>query len=211
MAREGADGSRSGTASTAAGNGTGTGTGSGSGAARRTSDAPPATLGSGGPGGIPGLTGTGSSAVQGLGFGLPAGGSTPGGPPPGGGLTMAGPSGLAGQGVTPGGSETRIDLVVDCGPEGVTVQPGGYRLSRQALESGDLLVRRLEAVAALERARKPGETTKPCLHFHVRPGAEETFWKARQQTTFAGLDWPATLRVAEGAGSKSGSFTGRLR
>jgi hypothetical protein len=122
---------------------------------------------------------------------------------------MSAPFGLAGGGGTTANSGARIDVVVDCGRDGVTVQPGGYRLSRQALESGDLLVRRLEAVVASERARRPGESAKPLLHFLVQPGAEATFWQARQQTTFAGLDWPATLRVAEGTGA--GSFAGRLR
>jgi hypothetical protein len=92
-----------------------------------------------------------------------------------------------------------FDLILTCGPSGVTVQPGGYRVSLGALESGDLLVRRLRAiVAGQERAGAEG-TLRPRLRFVVEPGGARAYGLARRRTTFADLDWPASLRVNETA------------
>ncbi len=93
----------------------------------------------------------------------------------------------------------RLDLVIACSAEGVTIQPGGYRLSHKALEEGQLLLGRLKSIAESEG----GPKRQPILHFVVEPGGQKTFWLARKQTTFTGLDWPATLRLAEGDGLRS--------
>lgn len=152
----------------------------------------------GGGGRAPGTSpGSGAGAGDGPGHGL--------GSPSGMAASGSSPLGLAGL-PEPGGG-TPLGLVVECRPDGVTVQPGGYRLSRRALESSDLLLDRLRAIA--RDAPSGSGPSEPCLHFLVHPGGEETFWLARRRTTFAGLDWPATLRVAESGGP--GPLPGGLR
>ncbi len=162
----------------------------------------------GGPG-APSLGGSGSNPAAGLGFGLGLPSSTMSGvsPPESGMLGLGSLPHTVGQGGQP--EAKRLSLVIDCRPEGVTIQPGGYRLSRQALESSDLLVRRLQAIVRADPDASRPDAPRPWLNFLVQPGGQQTFWVARRQTTFAGLDWPATLRVAESGGLES--FTGSLR
>jgi hypothetical protein len=159
----------------------------------------------GGPGGMAGVgRGTareaGESAGLGAGLGLGLGSATPGG------AAATAPS--LSFGGTPGPSADPADeagppggrslaITVACGPGGVLIQPGGYRLSRKAIESEGLLVPRLRAIAAAEQGRGGPGPVRPVVVFLVEPGGEATFWAARRQTTFAGLDWPAALRLAE--------------
>ena len=159
--------------------------------------------------GAPSLGGSGSNPAPGPGFGLglPTSPGSGGSPAPSG---MLGLGGLPDAGASGGQPESkRLSLVIDCRSEGVTIQPGGYRLSRQALENSDLLVRRLQAIVRADPAASRPDARPPWLNFLVQPGGQQTFWLARRQTTFAGLDWPATLRVAESGGLES--FTGSLR
>lgn len=93
-----------------------------------------------------------------------------------------------------------LDLVVACNGKGVTIHPGGYRLSRSLLSSADdRLVRTLRALVERHEAKEPGAEVRPRLTFLVEPGGQDTYWMIRKQTTYAGLDWPVHLRVAEGA------------
>jgi hypothetical protein len=133
------------------------------------------------------------------------------------GLADASAPGAAGAGGTPGrggaggasgsvdGSTFRMErpmeLVVACGPQGVTIQPGGYRLTLPNLEPSDAkLVEMLRGLVRRHEAREPSRVLlKPRLTFLVEPGGQQTYWKARQQTVLAGLGWPVRLRVAEGS------------
>ncbi len=95
--------------------------------------------------------------------------------------------------------ERNLDLVVVCEPTGVLIQPGGYRLSTEALENGHPnLVASLRAIVARHETREPRVDFKPRLTFLVNKGGEATYWRARRQTVLVGLGWPIRLKVAEG-------------
>lgn len=106
-----------------------------------------------------------------------------------------------------------MDLLVSCGPSGVTIQPGGYRLSPTKLEPRDVMVvETLRGLVRRREAREPSHVVlKPRLTFLVEPGGQETYWKARRQTVLAGLGWPVRLRVAEGNVTKGLGTGGALR
>lgn len=108
--------------------------------------------------------------------------------------------GLAGAGRGPGGW---YDIRVVCEADGVVVQPGGYRLTKAGVESGELLLPRVRDLARRGAWAADGTPLVPRLRFVVAAGGEAMFWEARRQTTFAGLEWPATLQVAE-SGRPSG-------
>lgn len=116
--------------------------------------------------------------------------------------------GLAGAitGPTPAGGW--FDIVVTCSEDSVLIQPGGFQLSKQRIQSGTLLLDRLRALAWANTRSESGDPwLRPRLRFVVQPGGTDTFWHARRQTTFAGLEWPATLEVREGAGAGTGRLS----
>jgi hypothetical protein len=90
-----------------------------------------------------------------------------------------------------------LDLVVSCGPTGVIIQPGGYRLSSATLDRDGTLPRMLRSIANAQQAAEPGMTVRPTVQFLVQPRGQQTYTKARRQTILAGLGWPVTLKVAE--------------
>ncbi len=102
--------------------------------------------------------------------------------------------GLSGLGNRPGGW---YDIRLVCERTGITVNPGGYRLTREAMEAGGLLLPRVRYLARRGAKAEDGTPLQPRLRFVVQAGGEGMFWLARQQTTFAGLEWPATLQVSE--------------
>lgn len=106
-------------------------------------------------------------------------------------------------------NDKSLPITLACGPNGVLVQPGGYRLSRGALEKSHLLHDRLKAVVKGAEKSAHGQPVKPRLQFVIEPGGEETFWLVRRQTVFAGTDWPATVRLVESGGLDV--FSGRQR
>lgn len=121
-------------------------------------------------------------------------------PPTGGAESApAGPSGPLGAPPLVPAGVAWLDLSLDCGPSGLTIEPGGYRLSQEALKSGDLLLGRLHTLARRWQTDADGTMRMPRLRFLVRPGGEQAFWLARRHTSFAGLDWPATLQTLETA------------
>ncbi|AMV38736.1 hypothetical protein [Planctomyces sp. SH-PL62] len=65
--------------------------------------------------------------------------------------------------------EVPFEIVVACGVDGVTIQPGGYRITAQALKNRKdekLLVRNLAAVAQRRAEVDPA----------IRPGLGSSFW-----------------------------------
>ncbi len=106
-------------------------------------------------------------------------------------------------------TDQALPITLACDPTGVLIQPGGYRLSRGALESSHLLHDRLRAIVKNAESHAHGQPVKPKVQFVIGPGGEETFWLVRRQTVFAGTDWPATVRLVESGGLDA--FTGRLR
>ena len=91
-----------------------------------------------------------------------------------------------------------FELVVACGPEGVVIHPGGYRLSSKALKARDgLLVSNLKTIVQTRRQVDPMIHPHPSVRFLVEPGGSETYWDARRQTMMAGMDWPVALQVSD--------------
>jgi hypothetical protein len=92
-----------------------------------------------------------------------------------------------------------FEIVVACGPDGLVVHPGGYRITARSLKEhrGEkLLIRQLAAVALQRAQTDPGIRPKPRVKFLVENNGASTFWEARRQVLFAGLNWPMTLQVA---------------
>lgn len=97
--------------------------------------------------------------------------------------------------------EVPFDITLVCGADGVTIQPGGYRITPSALRDGrveKLLVRHLASVARRRAQVDPNIRPKPRVKFLVERDGGSTFWEARQQLLFADLNWPMSLQVAGG-------------
>lgn len=95
--------------------------------------------------------------------------------------------------------EVPFPIVVVCGADGVTIHPGGYRITGRALEAGradGLLVKELLLVAQRRAATDPAIRPLPRLKFLVENGGTDVFWAARKQILFSGLSWPMSLQVA---------------
>jgi hypothetical protein len=92
-----------------------------------------------------------------------------------------------------------FEIVVACGADGLVVHPGGYRITARSLKEerkDNLLIRQLEAVALQRAETDPSIRPKPRVKFLVEDDGGSTFWEARRQVLFAGLNWPMTLQVA---------------
>jgi len=97
--------------------------------------------------------------------------------------------------------EVPFDITVACGPDGLTIQPGGYRITAKALEEGraeKLLVRHLASAVRRRALADPSIRPRPRVKFLVERNGGSTFWEARKQILFADLNWPMTLQVAGG-------------
>jgi hypothetical protein len=93
--------------------------------------------------------------------------------------------------------EVDLDLTVACGPTGVVIHPGGYRLSLAALKKDNLLKTNLETIVRNHQIADPMVKPRPRLEFLVEPGGGATYQLARKQTLLPILGWPATFRLAE--------------
>lgn len=89
-----------------------------------------------------------------------------------------------------------LDLVVACGPNGVVIHPGGYRLSRPALRKDGALRRDLETIVRNHEMIDASVRPRPRVQFLVEPGGGETYREARRQTVLDGLPWPVSIQVA---------------
>ena len=96
--------------------------------------------------------------------------------------------------------ETKVDapleLVVACGPDGVIIHPGGYRLSASALRKPGSLMKDLETIVHNHAMIDPSVRPIPRLQFLIERAGSETYQEARRQSILSGLPWPVTLRVA---------------
>jgi hypothetical protein len=90
-----------------------------------------------------------------------------------------------------------LEIVVACGPDGVTLHPGGYQISRNALAKEGLLERHLQAIVQQRRQVDPSIRPVPSLRFLVEARGGETYMEARRQVVVSGLGWPVSLRVAD--------------
>jgi hypothetical protein len=93
-------------------------------------------------------------------------------------------------------------LTVACGPDGVRVHPGGYRLTFNALQKDGILKRDLETIVRNHEIIDPMIHPKPRLEFLIEPGGSETYSIARRQTVLSGLSWPVSIHVAESASAR---------
>jgi hypothetical protein len=93
--------------------------------------------------------------------------------------------------------EIDLDLTVACGPSGVVIHPGGYRLSLTALKKDNMLKTSLETIVRNHQIADPMVKPRPRLEFLIEPGGGSTYQLARKQTLFPILAWPATFRLAE--------------
>src|SRR5262249_13471738 len=154
--------------------------------------APPEDL----PGVAPGVTGQGEAGSRGS--------------PSASGISMAGaPSGSASGGQSSGGAGTMaaegdpqprqrrplrvpapMEIVVVCGPTGVTIHPGGYQLSTKTLNvKNDVLARSLKTIVQQRQQVDPMIRPVPSIRFLVEARGGESYRAARRQTVLSGLDW----------------------
>jgi hypothetical protein len=134
--------------------------------------------------GVPGGMGVGSGTT--VGSGPTAVGPNPGRP-------ANGMPGAPRAGVV----QVPLDLVVACGRDGVTIHPGGYRVTKATLATGGRLARDLQTIVGNYQRLDPGVIPRPRLEFLIELGGHETFAEARRQTVLMGEDWPVSIRVAE--------------
>jgi hypothetical protein len=124
--------------------------------------------------------------ASGIGIGMPSTGTPPSGSPPSkpgsGSPTL--PDLGSGRII-----DRRFEIVVVCGPRGVIVQPGGYRVTAEALKDRDgLLKKQMVALVKTRRAADPKVILEPKVRFLVQSGGSKTY---------SGLDWPMTTQVAD--------------
>jgi hypothetical protein len=88
--------------------------------------------------------------------------------------------------------------VVACGPKGVTIHPGGYKIPEATVKKDeDRLVQALRAVLSSRRRAEPGSSPVPSLRFLVEPGGYGLYWTARGQVELAGMGWPISWQASE--------------
>ncbi len=167
------------------------------------SDPARAMLGSPGSASASGSPPQGPQGLAGLGLGLPAGMSPPPGmpgserPPP---APSPARSNAAAPPDLPQGRmvDRTFEVVIVCGPRGVIVQPGGYRVTADALKDQDgLLKKQIVALVKTRRLADPGLVVEPRVRFLVQPGGAASYRAARGQFLLSGLDWASTTQVTE--------------
>jgi hypothetical protein len=138
---------------------------------------------------------SGSGAQGGAGVGMPSlGGGSPSASQPG--KLPDRPRRSSSPPVNPRSIQVPLDLVVACGPDGVELHPGGYRLSLTALKRDKRLKRDLVTIVQNYTLIDPMIHPRPRIKFLVEPGGGETYAEARRQTILSDLAWPVTLQVA---------------
>lgn len=151
----------------------------------------------GGPGGQP-PSGQPPQSAAGIGLGMPPTGSPSSGSPTGSPSSGSGSRSPALPEPEPGRIiDRRFEIVVVCGPRGVIVQPGGYRVTADALKDrAGLLKKQMVALVKARRAADPKVILEPKVRLLVQAGGEKTYGAARSQILLSGLDWPTTIQVA---------------
>jgi len=93
--------------------------------------------------------------------------------------------------------EVPLPLVVACASDGVTIHPGGYRLTLAALKKPGALVGDLQAIVRNHAIVDPNIHPNPRVEFLIEPGGSDTYVEARKQTVLSGISWPVTFQVSE--------------
>ncbi len=98
-----------------------------------------------------------------------------------------------------------FEIVVVCRRDDLLLHPGGWRVPAQSLREDrgkpgaiqeSLLKQELRAVVRRRAQIDPLIRPKPMIKFLVEADGATTFWLARRQLVFSGLDWPMSLQVA---------------
>jgi len=100
---------------------------------------------------------------------------------------------------TPQGSavDKTFEIVVVCGPDGVTVQPGNYRVTVDALKDREgLFKKQVVALVKNRRAVDLKTQVEPRVRFLIQPQGFDTYRLARSQFFVSGLNWPTSTQVA---------------
>jgi hypothetical protein len=167
--------------------------------------------GDGSPGGVSRGATTGSPAGPGS---LSQGGGSPGPGLPPMGLTAGSSSSETGERRVPTGEpptdegrlpgrplkiDAPLEIVVACGPTGVVLHPGGYRISKEVLTTGKepLLARQLATIVRMRQQVDPLIRPVPSLRFLVEPEGYDTYREARRQTVMSGINWPVGLQLGD--------------
>ncbi len=173
------------------------------------------TRSSGEPGGSQGSGGGQGNGSGGEPGGTQAGGGQPGATGTGGQIGVAsgqpgapGESSFGDSGGRPGiksplgdlGQTSRpFELVLACGPKGVAVHPGDYRVTKATLKAkDDLLVAQIRAIVRRREQADPEHSIHPSLRFLIEPGGRETYAMARAQITLANPGWPGVTQISGG-------------
>jgi len=177
--------------------GTPVGAGSGMGQSRAGTGHSP-SQGASSPSGTGSSSGSpGASNSGGFGFGAPSPDATnSNGQGESSWLSTPGGSGSE-SGLPPRVSEEWLDIVIACQSDGLTIQPGGYRLTLEKLQSTSLFNDRLKSIANRHGRDDRGRIRRPRLRYVVESGGQDSFWQARRQSSFIGMDWPATIQLAD--------------
>lgn len=104
----------------------------------------------------------------------------------------------------PGQIDVPFEIVAVCRRDDILLHPGGYRITRQALEARaaggnrneDMLRRELQAIVRKRAQVDPLIRPRPQIKFLVEAGGGTTFWTAQQQLIFSNLNWPMSMQVA---------------
>jgi hypothetical protein len=107
--------------------------------------------------------------------------------------------------------DAAFEVVIDCQRDGIEIMPGGNRLTLKTMQSGtvgegvngqELLTRHLRFLERKRAIVDPMIRPMPRVKFIVEPGGDETYLTVRRQLLFSGLDWPMTVQLVEGQGSR---------
>lgn len=156
------------------------------------------TLGSAGAGGLPGMAGSSEGSGSAMGGDAAGRGGTGSASAQPGGEGTPGEDSLVPRPRGPLRIEVPMEIVVACGPSGLTIHPGGYQLTSRTLKAKDpILAKSLRTIVHQRQQVDPMIRPKPMIRFLVEPGGGETYREARRQTVLSGLDWPLVLQVSD--------------
>jgi hypothetical protein len=90
-----------------------------------------------------------------------------------------------------------FEMVLACGPKGIAIFPGDYRVKLSTLKTKDtLLPTQILALVRKQEAAEPAKEWSPRIRFLVEPDGRESYTRARVQLAMAGIDWPLTFQFS---------------
>jgi len=100
-----------------------------------------------------------------------------------------------------GSIEVPLEIVVVCRRDDLLLHPGGYRLTKAALDEkrpGEegLLVKEIRAIVWKRAVVDPMVRPKPSIKLLIEANGAGTFAIARRQLLFSVPKWPVSLQVA---------------